>query len=89
MKTLDYLADAVQRGLRGEDFMWTWFRVMDSDARLKFDGFLVQTDDPLAYQAGSPESRFRQKVEHMVKLEHERQSRVGLGGAGYSETNSS
>ena len=65
MKTLDYLADAVNRANRGEDYMWTWFMNMDAAARLKFDGFLVQTEDPLAWQYGTPEDRFRSIVERM------------------------
>jgi len=72
--TLDYLAQAAQRVLRGDQdgINWVWHRVMSSDDHLKFDGFLVQTDDPLAYQAGTPMSRFSQKVLRMVELERER-----------------
>ena len=63
MSTLDLLADAVSRykreGRRGID--WTFMHMADAD-RLKFDGFLVQTKDPLAWQAGTVESRFKARV---------------------------
>ena len=77
MKTLDYLAHAVQRVLRGEKdgIYHIWYRWMSDIDRLKFDGFLVTHDDPLAYEAGTPFSRFQQKVNRMVELEKERRDK--------------
>ena len=67
-RILDCLAEACTRfradGTRGID--WTWFRSMTPDERLAFDTFLVKMGDPLAWQAGSPESRFRTRVTRMV-----------------------
>lgn len=34
--------------------------------RVGFDLFLVRMKDPLAWQAGTPESRFEQRVERMA-----------------------
>lgn len=70
-RILDLLADASQRykqeGPRGAD--WTWFQGMTAEERLAFDLFLVKMGDPLAYQAGTPESRFRARVGRMVHPE--------------------
>jgi hypothetical protein len=76
MKTLDYLADAANRVLNDDPngVSWVWHHVMSDEARLKFDGFLVQTDDPLAYEAGTGESRFAKKVNRMVELERQRRN---------------
>ena len=66
-RILDALADGVARyrveGERGAD--WTWVQ-LTNDERLAFDLFLVRTRDPLAWQAGSPESRFRARVKAMA-----------------------
>lgn len=61
-RILDLLADAVQRG----DWAWTWHHGMTDAERLAFDLFLVRTGDPLAFEAGTPESRFRRRVEKMM-----------------------
>ena len=62
---------ATQTGSTGSGF-----NVMDSDAHLKFDGFLVQHDDPLAYEAGTPYSRWVQKATRMLELEQERRAKA-------------
>lgn len=66
---LDRLAEACKRfkmeGARGVD--WTWDH-MSSAERLAFDLFLVKMKDQLAYEPGTPEHRFRTRVQRMVKL---------------------
>jgi hypothetical protein len=56
---------------------WTWFHMMSERQRLRFDGFLVRVDDPLAYKAGSPQSRFEERVTRMVELELDRRAQKG------------
>jgi len=71
MNSLDFLTHAVKRAKsEGLDsaVSWTYHWVMSADDKLKFDGFLVRMDDPLAYQAGTPESRFRERVRRMAEL---------------------
>jgi len=45
---------------------WVWSRMMTPRERLAFDLFLVRVGDELAWKAGSPESRFRERVRRMV-----------------------
>ena len=80
MNTLDHLTASAQECLKGTG-RWDDDRLnivdyfhanLDSAARLHFDGFLVRTNDPLAYQAGTPESRFKARVLSMVRTERER-----------------
>jgi hypothetical protein len=75
-RILDLLADAVDRELRspGEGWSWTFFHMMSREEVLAFDLFLVRTKDPLAWEAGSPESRFRRRVQRMAELERERRA---------------
>lgn len=47
---------------------WTWHHRMSAADRLAFDLFLVRTGDELAWRAGSPESRFRERVRRMVEV---------------------
>jgi len=68
-RILDCLADACQRTkLEGLDaaIAWTWHHCMSADEHLAFDLFLVRMKDELAWQAGSPESRFRERVRRML-----------------------
>jgi len=68
---LDWLAATVARAKReGLDRAVMWEYVLHSTdrARLAFDLFLVRTGDSLAYEAGSPESRFRERVRRMLAL---------------------
>jgi len=62
-KMLDIVTEAVQRykleGRRGID--WT-FDHMSTEERLAFDLWLVKMEDPLAWQAGTTEHRFRARV---------------------------
>lgn len=66
-RILDLLVEAVKRykqeGNRGID--WT-FDHMTQDERLAFDLFLVRMNDPLAYEAGTCEYRFRTRVLRMA-----------------------
>jgi hypothetical protein len=66
-RILDLLADACSRyrleGSRGVS--WT-FDSMTPRERLAFDLFLVKMGDELAYQAGTTEFRFRERVRRMV-----------------------
>ncbi len=76
MHTLDHFAAAVSAALvYGETELGSYFcRHMDDVARLKFDGYLVQTKHPLAYEAGSPESRFVTVTKRMLELEQKRRA---------------
>ena len=69
MKTLDHLASAVKRALsNGEGELKRYFESeMSSEAQLKFDYFLVKMEDPLAYQAGTTESRFVERCTRMLR----------------------
>ena len=73
-RILDLLADAVTRAkLDGLDsaVSWTWFQCMSRDEHLAFDLFLVRMGDELAWQPGSPESRFRERVRRMLTNQRE------------------
>jgi hypothetical protein len=76
MTTLDFLTDAVGRVLREGDSAWSWtfFHLMDPAARLRFDRFLVDKKDPLAYEAGSCEHRFKARVLSMAETERQRRA---------------
>lgn len=67
-RILDLLADAVAREKREPGaWSWVWHHAMSSDERSAFDLFLVRMNDLLAYEAGTPESRFRRRVERMAR----------------------
>lgn len=70
MKTLDHIALAVKRGqAEGEAGIRAYFQEeMDATARLRFDRFLVDMSDDLAWMAGSTERRFLTRCERMLKL---------------------
>ena len=66
---LDHLALAVARAKREgleSAVAWEYHHCMTDRERIAFDLFLVKTHDPLAEQAGSPESRFRKSVRRML-----------------------
>jgi hypothetical protein len=44
-----------------------WCRQMSATERRAFDLFLVRTGDPLAYEAGTGESRFVRRITSMVQ----------------------
>lgn len=74
-RILDLLAAAVQderNGMRrGEPHVYNWRRVfflMTTLERVAFDLFLVRTKDQLAYEPGTVENRFRERVQRMAKL---------------------
>lgn len=71
-EVLDALADCVARIVREPerhaeliaiDYFWAYQRI-----RVGFDYFLVRMDDELAYQAGSPQSRWVERVTRMAHL---------------------
>lgn len=68
LKLPPYVMSAVSQylyeGTRGLD--WTWFHVMSEADRKGFDKFLVSIQHPLAYEAGTPESRFKRFVRDYV-----------------------
>jgi hypothetical protein len=72
--TLDHIAAAVRRALLyGDSEIKRYFCMnMDSAARLKFDGYLVQSGDPLAWEAGTCEHRFFTRCKAMADLERRR-----------------
>lgn len=43
-----------------KDLNWVWFRMATEQDRDEFEKYLVDTKDPLAYQAGSPEWRYKE-----------------------------
>ena len=73
-EVLDLLASAVNATLRGDEgaASWTFHHGMDDTGRVAFDLFLVRMGDELAYQAGTCESRFLERVRRMVALERNR-----------------
>jgi len=52
-----------REGERGIDWVWLW---APAEQRAAVDDWLVRTRHPLAYQAGTPESRFRQLVREIT-----------------------
>jgi hypothetical protein len=71
-RILDAIAEAVRRELmRPGDWRWTWDQLSKAE-RLAFDLFLVRTKDPLAWEPGTPESRFGGRVLRMAAQERER-----------------
>jgi len=71
MRSLDYIISAVRRELAGDaaGASWVFHHCMDEAARLRFDRFLVDSGDALAYQAGTTESRFVVRVRRIVNLQ--------------------
>ena len=70
---LNFLTDAVHRYLREGDqgIAWTFHQCMTSDDRLRFDLWLVKMNDRLAWQPGSTEWRFKQRVKAMAETYQE------------------
>lgn len=66
-RNLDLLAEAVKRfkqeGDRGIDWV---FMNMSKEETLDFDCFLVRMKDPLAWEPGTTEYRFRTRVKRMA-----------------------
>lgn len=81
-RILDKLAEASQRVLRGDQggAAWVWDH-MTSEEHLAFDLFLVRTRDPLAWEAGRPEARFKERVRRMVEMERQRRGNPRRGRA--------
>lgn len=67
-RILDLLTGAANRykseGKQGSD--WIFFHMSDAE-RLAFDLFLVKMGDELAYQPGTTEYRFTERVRRMVE----------------------
>ena len=65
---LDRITEAVLRTKRGDSggASWVWFHGMSDAEHLAFDLFLVRTKDELAWQAGTPFSRFQERVRRMA-----------------------
>ena len=64
----NYLFEAIRcferEGNVGLD--WLWFHILSPGRRKEFDAWLVADKHPLAYQAGSAESRFRRVIKEMA-----------------------
>lgn len=73
-RTLDFLAEAVDRIKRGQRdaISWVWHQSMDAEDRAEFDRFLLRMKDPLMWEPGTPYSRFELRVKRMARLEKER-----------------
>ena len=73
---LDHITAAVQRALvYGNSEISSYFvRHMGAREKIAFDLFLVAMQDPLAWEAGTPESRFVARVTRMADLERERRA---------------
>lgn len=68
-RALDLLAQAcAQVKVYGFErgWSWTYFHGMTAQDKLDFDCFLVRMGDELAYEPGTPESRFRERVRRMT-----------------------
>lgn len=79
---LDALSDAVARARQngGVYDSWTWNHAMTWQDHVTWDLWLVRVGDPLAWEPGTPESRFRRRVESMVADWEERNRRPGDPG---------
>ncbi len=67
---LDHFSHAANLVVRTDDNSEAssyFLRAMSERERVAFDLFLVATEDPLAYEAGTPEHRFSTKVVKMAK----------------------
>ena len=67
---LDHFAHAANLVVRTGDESEAssyFLRAMSERERVAFDLFLVATEDPLAYEAGTPEHRFSTKVVKMAQ----------------------
>src|SRR5262245_39187875 len=62
----------------GYDWSDAWFRTSEAE-RKKFEKWLIDTKDPLAWQAGTREGRFRVKVRELTG--------APLGTMRYKKTN--
>lgn len=73
MDTIGHLTAATKRALvYGDSDIASYFCLhMDAAARLKFDGHLVRTQHPLAYEAGTCEHRFVTIVKRMAQQQRE------------------
>jgi hypothetical protein len=69
VKTLDHIALAVRRGrTEGEAGIRAYFQEnMNATAQLRFDHFLVEMSDDLAWMAGPCERRFLTRCERMLR----------------------
>ena len=68
-RILDLITEAVHRTLHGQEDGAAWtFMHMTPAERLAFDLFLVRVKDPLAYEAGTTERRFKTRVARMADL---------------------
>lgn len=76
---LDFVTEAVNRELQqgAAGALWVWHHVMTAKDRARFDLWLVKTQHPLAWEAGSPESRWRRLIDRMVEQTKEWRSRTG------------
>ena len=53
-----------------KDLNWVWFRQATQADRDEFEKYLVDTKDPLAYQPGSPEYRYKEFMRQLlIRLE--------------------
>ena len=71
---LDALAAVVSEILRNPDqdarsVAVRFYHRTSSAIRAGFDGFLLRMDDPLAWEAGTPESRFVRRACRMAYIE--------------------
>jgi hypothetical protein len=76
-RIMDLLAEACMRARIEpiDDACTRVFRCMTDAERLAFDFFLVRTGDPLAYEPGTTEHRFRTRVRRMIEAARPRPHR--------------
>ena len=69
MTMLDCVTEAAGRVNRGDagGIDWVWHHVMSERDRVAFDLWLVKMGDSLAFEAGSPRSRFQRCVTRLVE----------------------
>ena len=66
---IDHITIAIGRvKTYGQSEAVNYFLSMPQEDRLAFDLFLVKMQDPLAYEPGSPQWRFSERVRRMVEL---------------------
>jgi hypothetical protein len=63
-----FLTEAIERQRKDSGgWSWVFFQEMTAADRKAFDRWLVENEDPLAYQPGTTEHRFRSKVHEGLK----------------------
>lgn len=65
----DFIQAAVQRvEVGGDSIDWLYYQIMTEDDRKRFDKWLVDTQHPQAYVAGTTKSRFDFIIDQEIRI---------------------